>query len=81
MEVVVTSDQQAMIHLSETRRKRFGYSSTEEYLSALSKTFLLEPMSQGHLHGKIDVGMVVAENDTTVPTATPASRKLNGKSP
>ncbi len=69
MEVVVKSDQQAMRNLSLSRSRKYGYSNDEEYLSGLSKTFALEPMAQGIRHEKQDFGMVVAENDTTVPTA------------
>ncbi len=69
MEVVVKSDQQAMRNLSLSRSRKYGFSNDEEYLSGLSKTFALEPMAQGNRLEKQDFGMVVAENDTTVPTA------------
>lgn len=67
-DVIVKSDQEAMRKLASARRKKFGIGDDVDYLEKLKKTFLLEPMSQPALKKKKDFGMVVAEEDSTVPT-------------
>ncbi|MBC7466462.1 MAG: hypothetical protein H7256_10765 [Bdellovibrio sp.] len=66
-QIVVTSDQKAMRDVRDVRNKRYGFNSDQEYLMALQKVFLLEPMKLGDLYKSKDIGMVLAENDTTVP--------------
>lgn len=66
-EVIVTSDQKAMRDLRDARIQRYGFKSDTEYIAALDKVFLLDPTKQGDLYKKKDIGMVVAEDDTTVP--------------
>jgi hypothetical protein len=68
-EAIVTSDQNAMRNLKEERKKRFGFKNDEDYLAALKKAFLLEPMAQGSVYKRKDIGMVQAEKDETVPYA------------
>jgi hypothetical protein len=68
-EAVVTSDQHAMRELRDQREKRFGFKNDEQYLTALKKAFFLEPMSQGNMYKRKDIGMVLADKDQTVPYA------------
>lgn len=68
--VIVTSDQKEMRELAGTRRKRFGLDTDEKYLAALQTAFFLEPMDQGKLFSKKEYGMAIADQDTTVPTAS-----------
>lgn len=68
VDVIVNSDQEAMRKLAETRRTRFGIVDDQDYTSKLAGKFTLEPMSQPPLQKKKDFGMVIAEEDTTVPT-------------
>lgn len=69
-EVIVTSDQQAMKDLKQERYKRYGFKNDEEYLSSLQKSFFLEPMQLGDGYMKKTLGVVIATEDTTVPTTT-----------
>jgi hypothetical protein len=67
-DVIVKSDQEEMRRLAKVRRERFGIGDDADYVSRLKKVFLLEPMSQPPLKKPKDFAMVVAEEDTTVPT-------------
>ncbi len=67
--IIVNSDQQAMIDLAERRRQRYGFSSKEQYQTALSAKFKLEPMSLGDGYKNKKLGALIALDDTTVPTA------------
>lgn len=66
-QIIVTSDQTAMRDVREVRNQKYGFNSDQEYLAALQKVFFLEPMKLGELYKIKDIGMVLAENDTTVP--------------
>jgi hypothetical protein len=68
-EVVVTSDQKAMTDAKEKRQKMYGFKTDEEYLKALTKVMPLDPLNFPAPKGK-DLGMVIATEDTTVPTKT-----------
>lgn len=67
-EVIVGSDQQAMIDLKAERKKKFGFKSDAEIIQAIDHAFKLEPLLQGSLYKNKDIGMVIAEHDLTVPT-------------
>ncbi|MBC7740754.1 MAG: hypothetical protein H7061_01055 [Bdellovibrionaceae bacterium] len=69
-EVIVTSDQKAMLDLKAERKKRYGFKTDEEIKLAIQKAFHLEPRQLGVGHQKKDLGLVIALNDTTIPTKT-----------
>lgn len=69
-EVIVTSDQQAMIDLKTARQSRYGFKNDAENIQAIEKVFTLEPMKLGTQFSKKAIGMVIANKDTTVATAT-----------
>ena len=68
--IIVNSDQDAMVNLGVKRKQAFGYKSKSEYLTALAPQIKLEPMKLGNGFKKKKLGMVVALEDTTVPTDT-----------
>lgn len=65
-EVVVTSQQEAMVKLKADRKKRYGFKSDNENIEAITKVFSLEPMKQGELYKTKDIGMAIANEDTVV---------------
>ena len=68
-EVIVNSDQPAMRNLANARREKYGFANDQDYLTGLEKAFTLEPIEQkNNFHIGKDLGVVIAENDTTVPT-------------
>lgn len=69
-EVIVTSDQKAMVDLKKARKNRFGFKDDSENMKAIDSAFTLEPMKLGTAYLKKDIGMVIASGDHTVPTAT-----------
>ncbi len=69
-EVVVESDQQAMVDLKKDRIERFHFKSDIEIVKAIDEKLKLEPMLQGELFKNKNIGMVIATEDTTVPTRT-----------
>lgn len=66
-EVVVHSDQKAMMTAKTKRFKMYNFKSDQDYLVALSKALNLDPMKLPNPTGK-KLGMVIATEDTTVPT-------------
>lgn len=74
-EVIVLSDQKAMLELKQNRKDRFGFKNPEENKVAIDKNFSLEPMQLGDGFKEKDLGMVIAEKDETVPTATQQNLK------
>ncbi len=68
-EVIATSDQKAMQKLREERRNRFGFKTIEENRVAIAERFFLEPMQLGDGYRKKALGMVITEQDGTVPSA------------
>ena len=74
-EVIVLSDQKAMLGLKQKRKDRFGFKNAEENKMAIDKNFSLEPMQLGDGFKEKDLGMVIAENDETVPTTTQQNLK------
>ncbi len=67
-EVVVNSDQEAMVKLKKERQKRYGFSTTQENILALGKAFTWEPQQLSEKYKEKDLGMSIALNDGTVPT-------------
>lgn len=68
-EIVVNSDQEAMINLRIARSQRYGFKTAEENILAIGKVFSLEPMGQNPTFKNKNIGMVIAEKDLTVPYA------------
>lgn len=68
-EVIVHSDQPAMVELKEKRYKEFGLKNDEQYLKDLSSAFLIEPTKQivNHAENK-NIGAVISTDDSLVPT-------------
>lgn len=70
-EVIVTSDQQAMVDLKNSRAKKYGTASASDQERAIENAFTLEPLKlPGELFKKQHIGMVIALQDTTVATVT-----------
>ncbi len=66
-DVIVGSDQKAMLELRQARKARFNFSRDQEQIEAIGHVFTLEPMDQGELFKTKDIGMAIADEDTTVP--------------
>lgn len=66
--IIVNSDQDAMVNLGLKRKQAFGFKNKNEYLLALAPQIKLEPMKLGDGFKSKKLGMVVALNDTTVPS-------------
>lgn len=69
-EVVAKSNQLAMRKLSEGRKKKYGFKNDAEHIAAIEGQFALEPMLLGEKYKMKDLGMVIAEQDETVPYGT-----------
>lgn len=69
-EVIVTSDQDAMIGLKRDRVARFGFKNEQENIKAIQNVFSLEPEKLPKKFESKDLGISVAMKDKTVPTAT-----------
>ncbi len=69
-EVIVTSDQKAMAELKKSRFARYGFKSESENQAAIDRVFPLDPMKLGDGYKSKHMGMVIATQDTTVPTKT-----------
>jgi hypothetical protein len=67
-EIIVRSDQRAMIDSKEKRFQKYSFKNESEYIQRLKKEFHLEPMELGEKFKNKTLGMVIAEEDTTVPT-------------
>lgn len=67
--IVVNSDQQAMIDLGEERFKRFRFKNKAEYIEKLRAKLDYDPLRLGPLYVGKDLGMVIADEDETVPVA------------
>lgn len=74
-EVIVNSDQQAMVDLKSARKNRYNFKNDSENIKAIGSAFNLEPMKLGTLYSKKDIGMVIAKQDHTVPTETQINLK------
>lgn len=70
IDVVMKSDQAAMIDLRKARHEKLGYKTDTDLLADLRKSFTLEPQQFGdRFKGKM-IGMSIATDDSTVPTST-----------
>lgn len=67
-DIIVASDQKAMKIAKEKRYQKYGFKNDNEYLSELKKQFHLEPMQLGEGYKNKQLGMLIATEDTTVPT-------------
>ena len=67
-DIIVTSDQVAMIKAKEQRFIKYGFKNEAEYLKELKKNFHMEPMELGDGYKKKQLGMIIATQDTTVAT-------------
>lgn len=65
-EVIVTSEQQAMVDAKEKRIKMYSFKNEEEYLQKLRPNIVLEPLKFDK-HKAKHLGMVYASADTVVP--------------
>ncbi|MBC7419771.1 MAG: hypothetical protein H7328_03495 [Bdellovibrio sp.] len=74
-EVIITSDQKAMVELKKARKERYQFKTDEEYRLALDKAFQLEPMKLGNQYQNKALGMAIALEDETVPTMTQVQLK------
>lgn len=68
-QVIVHSDHKDMVKLKKSRKQRYGFANDTEYLQALDKAFHLEPLKLDLKLNSKALGVAIAENDTTVPTA------------
>lgn len=68
--VIVTSDQEKMTKLRKERFETMKFADNAAYESALDKNIALEPTRLGDLHKSKTIGVVIATQDTTVPTET-----------
>ncbi len=69
-EVIVTSDQKAMQDLKAKRKIKYGFKNDEENIIAIDHAFQLEPTRLAQIFKNKDLGMVMALDDSTVPTKT-----------
>ena len=67
--ITVDSDQKAMQDLKDRRFVQFHFHNREEYLKALDPEIPMDPFKLPPKFKNKDLGMVIAEEDTTVPTA------------
>ncbi|MBX3040666.1 MAG: hypothetical protein KF789_08180 [Bdellovibrionaceae bacterium] len=65
--VIVNSDQLAMKDAKLKRFEEFGFKNEQEYLTALAPMILLDPFKLPRKFEGKKLGMVISEEDTTVP--------------
>ena len=66
---LLTNSKQAVASLYRYMRKRKeGYDTNRDYLNALKKSFLFDPVYFAHLRNPDDVYLVFSGNDSAVPT-------------
>ena len=66
--IIITSDQKAMIDLKQLRQQKLGIKNDDDYQNQLGQAFHLEPSLSGELFKSKKFGAVVATQDETVPT-------------
>lgn len=69
-EVVVHSDQKAMINAKAKRYEKYGFQNDEQYFIALSKEFFLDPTKLPPIYKSKKLGLSIGIKDTTVTTKT-----------
>lgn len=65
--IIAESDQKALIGLYEKRKKEFGFRDQTEYANELDRRIQLDPLKMPRPSPNTNLGMVIAEGDTTVP--------------
>ena len=65
-EVIINSDQPAMIELKKARYTKYNFKNDDEYREALDRAFQFEPTTMTK-HKTKALGMSIANEDTTVP--------------
>jgi dienelactone hydrolase len=73
--IIVNSAQRAMIQLRKDRYELYKFTDDREYLTRLTQAFQLDPFELDHKFEKMDLAMVIAEDDIVVPTADQHSLK------
>lgn len=68
-EIIVHSNQAAMVTAREERFKLYGFKSDGEYLAALKKVLPFEPLEIKFDRQSKRLGLIVSTKDLTVPTA------------
>lgn len=66
--ILATSDQQVLVEGKMKRFEMFGFRSEEEYERALAKVIPFEPLEINPARDERRLGMVISDNDGTVPT-------------
>lgn len=68
-ELIVDSDQEAMVYLKDIRKNKLNLKNRNEYVSALKREFFLDPtdLEPGYKNKKL--GQFLITKDKTVPTA------------
>lgn len=69
-DVIVTSDQPAMVDLRNARKKMYGFTTDEQQRTAIDQVLSKEPYKLGLGFKNKALGLVIAEQDQTVATAT-----------
>ena len=68
-EVIVNSNQAAMVELRQDRQRRYGFKTADENIKALGNVFSFEPENLPQKFRQKDLGLSIALEDKTVPTA------------
>ena len=66
--VIAYSDQTPLMELYNRRQAEFGFKNRAEYAAALKQRIQYEPLSMPRPVPTMHLGMVIAEDDTVVPT-------------
>jgi hypothetical protein len=66
-EVIVNSNQEAMVNLKKDRQIRYGFQDAKENINAIEKVFSWEPEQLPELFKKKDLGVSIGLKDETVP--------------
>ncbi len=69
VDIVMESDQIEMIELRKARYEKLGYKNDSDLREDLHKAFTLEPHQLGDQFKEKIIGMSIALDDSTVPTA------------
>jgi pimeloyl-ACP methyl ester carboxylesterase len=65
--VIANSDQEILQQVRKKRFERHGFKSQGEYIAALERTIVLDPMKMERGFEGKSLGLVIAKKDTTVP--------------
>lgn len=75
IDIVMGSDQEAMLELRKARYQKLGYKNDTDLLADLRKAFTLEPQQLGDQFKDKIIGVSIATSDSTVPTSTQIALK------